>query len=174
VAAFDLNAISDVRVAVKMRFRATKLHIEASQPNAPLLTAPFRHEGAQGLLSTRSSKLDGCRAEVDDETPKLNIAFPNGSKRYRTIGALTCSGQVAACPDSCTNDGMKHDSLEILVRLGAHNKRKARWRTWMAFCRADLSKPRQKNSMSWQNWPLQPQKRSANEEVLGLGGTRDI
>jgi hypothetical protein len=172
VAAFDLNAISDVRVAVKMRFRATKLHIEASQI-LPFLQLPPGTRGTRPAVD-QIFKLDGCRAEVDDETPKLNIAFPNGSKRYRTIGALTCSGQVAACPDSCTNDGMKHDSLEILVRLGAHNKRKARWRTWMAFCRADLSKPRQKNSMSWQNWPLQPQKRSANEEVLGLGGTRDL
>jgi hypothetical protein len=125
VVAFGLNVISDVHGGGQMRFCATKLHIEA-KPNTHLLAAPSRRKGAQGRPSTRSSKLDGCRAEVDDETPKLNIAFPNGSKRYCIFRALTCSGQVAACPGCCTNESMKHDSLEMPARSGAHNKRKTR------------------------------------------------
>ena len=76
-------------MAVKMRFRATELHKEASQI-LPFLQLP---PGTGPAVDQRSSKLDGCRAEVDNATPKLNIAFPNGSKR------LGFSGQVAACAD---------------------------------------------------------------------------
>jgi hypothetical protein len=39
---------------------------------------------------------------------------------------LAFQGQVrAACAECCTNESMEHDSLEMPVRLGAHNKGKA-------------------------------------------------
>ena len=64
VAAFGLNVISDVQGGGQNEILCYQAS-HRSQPNIPLLAAPSRHKGAQGRLSTRSSKLNGCRAEVE-------------------------------------------------------------------------------------------------------------
>lgn len=74
VAALGLNVVSDVRDGGQNEISA--LPSFTKKPAKYSLSCSSLQ--AQGRLSTRSSKLDGCRAEVDDATPKLNIAFRTG------------------------------------------------------------------------------------------------
>ena len=98
-----------------MRFRATKLHKEASQI-LPFLQLP---PGTRPAVDQRPSKLDGCRAEVDDATPQPKHRF---SERLEAPWLSRPSRGL--CRDACTNESMGHDSLEMPVRSGAHNKGK--------------------------------------------------
>jgi hypothetical protein len=71
-AALGLNVMSDVRDGGQNEIRC----YQASAKYSLSLQLP---PGTRPAVDQRSSKLDGCRAEVDDATPKLTSLFP---KRY--------------------------------------------------------------------------------------------
>jgi hypothetical protein len=121
---------------------------------------------AQGRLSTRSSKLDGCRAEVDDATPKLNIAFPNGSKRYGTFRALAFQAKSRPVPNAAR---MRAWSMtRSRCRYGREHTRREKLDggcAWSLPGRPVKAAP--ENSMSWQSGLLQPEKNQLTRRSSG-------
>jgi hypothetical protein len=165
VAALGLNVISDIR--------------DGGQNEIPVLPSFTKKRAkyslscsslqAQGRLSTRSSKLDGCRAEVDDATPKLNIAF---SERHGTFAPWLFRAKSARPVPNVAR--MRAWSMtRSRCRCGWEHTTREKLdggRAW-SFARQGLSKPRQKILCLGIPGLLQPEKGSADEEILGLGGT---